>query len=76
MILEALEYLGVDIGEISSGLVAERLYEQVNPGMDMDVLIKLQGKYILSTKFIFTELKDTKTGMKALEHLEKHFKLY
>lgn len=61
---------------MSSGLVAQRLYEDLNVGMDIDVLKKLQGKYILSTKFIFTELKNTGMAMKALEQLEKHFKLY
>lgn len=76
VILDALEYLGVDTGEVRSGLVAQKLYEELNTGIDMDVLIKLQGKYILSSNFIFTELKCTSMAMKALEQLEKHFKLY
>ena len=56
VLLEALEYHKIDTMNVHTKEHAEQLFQGVLSSFDMKVLIFLQGKYELSTKFIFEEL--------------------
>jgi hypothetical protein len=56
VLLDALEYHGVDVREAVDKASTEEMFRKYLRNVDKDILIYLQGKYELSSKFIFTTL--------------------
>lgn len=56
VLLDALEYHGVDVREAVDKASTEEMFRKYLRNVDKDILIYLQGKYELSSKFIFTRL--------------------
>lgn len=56
ILLDALEYHGVDVREAIDKASTEEMFRRYCRNLDKDILIYLQGKYELSSEFIFTRL--------------------
>lgn len=74
MLLDALEYLRVDTAGIRSRQGAIEAFEKCGCGITTDSLIQLQGKYNLSTQFIFEELKCEQIVVEVTEKLQEKLK--
>lgn len=56
VLVDALEYHGVDVTEGIDKASTEEMFRRYCRNLDKDILIYLQGKYELSSEFIFTRL--------------------
>eukprot|EP00889_Picochlorum_renovo_P007391 jgi/Picre1/34421/NNA_001890.t1 len=56
VLLDALEYHGVNVREAVDKASTEEMFRKYCRNVDKDILIYLQGKYELSSTFIFTRL--------------------